>query len=352
MKSKKHFTIAVSGLNAIDNPGPGVGVIRSLRADPEFSFRIIGFSYETMEPGAYMHDLVDITYQIPYPSAGSEPLLARLLTIHELEKIDFIIPNFDAELRNYIRIAPILKKHGIATFLPDMEMLTNLDKMHLHEFGAKHDILVPKTKLISSMEEIKDLEDEFDFPVFVKGKYYEAYKAFSSDQVKTYFSLLNGKWGPPVIIQEHVEGTEIDVAGLGDGKGRLMGAVPMRKLYITDRGKGWSGVVLPDESLVEYAKKFVAASRWRGGFELEFIRTKEDKLMMLEVNPRFPAWIYTTAAVGQNLPVAIVKLGMGLPVAPFESYEPGKMFVRYAWELITDISEFQKFSTQGVLTKN
>jgi hypothetical protein len=25
------------------------------------------------------------------------------------------------------------------------------------------------------------------------------------------------------------------------------------------------------------------------------------------------------------------------------------MFIRYAWELITDISEFQIFSTQGVL---
>jgi carbamoyl-phosphate synthase large subunit len=38
-----------------------------------------------------------------------------------------------------------------------------------------------------------------------------------------------------------------------------------------------------------------------------------------------------------------------MPFEPFSQYEAGKMFIRYAWELITDISEFQKFSTQGVL---
>lgn len=351
MKDKPKYVVAVTALNAIDNPGPGVGVIRSLRDCSDFELRIIGLSYETMEPGAYMHDLVDITYQIPYPSAGSEHLLDRLLFIHSIEKLDFIIPNFDAELKNFIKISKTLKNHDINTLLPDIKMLTNLDKMHLHEFCSKHDISVPKTKLLSSVEEISDLDEEFDFPVYVKGTFYEAYKAMNKAQVMTYFSILSLKWGLPVIIQENIEGTEIDVAGLGDGKGTLIGAVPMRKLYITDRGKGWSGVVLSDDSLVEFAKKFTQATKWRGGFELEFVRTKNDELMLLEVNPRFPAWIYTTAASGQNLPAAAVKLGMNLPVTPFKKYKPGIMFVRYAWELITDITEFQNFSTQGMLSK-
>ena len=60
---------------------------------------------------------------------------------------------------------------------------------------------------------------------------------------------------------------------------------------------------------------------------------------------------YTTTAAGQNLPAAALKLGMNLPVLPFDTYIAGKMFVRYAWELITDITEFQKFSTTGMLKK-
>lgn len=89
--NKRELTIAVTALNAHDNPGPGVGVIRSLRDSEEFKLRIIGLSYETMEPGAYLHDLVDLTYQVPYPSAGSDPLLERLLYIHSIEKIDIIL---------------------------------------------------------------------------------------------------------------------------------------------------------------------------------------------------------------------------------------------------------------------
>lgn len=341
--------IAVSGLNAHDNPGPGVGVIRSLLQSTEFDFRIIGLSYETMEPGAYLHDLIVKTYQVPYPSAGSEPLLERLLIIQSTEKIDMIIPNFDAELKNYIKIAPRLRENGIETILPDPEVLTKIDKLHLSDFCKKHGLKTPQTALLTSTDKISEEMEAFDYPVFVKGTYYEAYKANNEDQVRAYFYKLSAKWGLPVIVQESVEGTEINITGLGDGNGVMIGAIPLRKLYITDRGKGWSGVVLSDDSLVEYAKKFVTISKWRGGFELEMMRTPNDELILLEINPRFPAWIYAATAAGQNMPEAIAKLALKMPVKPFTSYEAGKMFIRYAWELITDISEFQKFSTQGVL---
>jgi carbamoyl-phosphate synthase large subunit len=343
------ITIGVTGLNAIESPGPGVGVIRSLRDCKDFDVRIIGLSYDALEPGVYMHDLVDKTYQIPYPSAGSEPLKKRLEHIHSIEKIDVIIPNFDAELANYIKLGPELKKWGIHTFLPSMEQLEVLDKMHLAEFGEKNGFLVPKTKTISSVQQIDDLGDEFDFPMVVKGRYYEAYIAKSKAQVETYFHKLNAKWGLPVIIQEFVNGTEIDIAGLGDGKGNLVGAIPMRKLYITSNGKGWSGVVLGDDNLVEMARKFVKASKWKSGFELELMRTEDEKYYVMEVNPRFPAWIFTTAAAGQNLPAALVKLVLKMPIKYFTEYEVGKMFVRYSWDLITDISEFHQLSTTGEL---
>ena len=62
---KPKYTIAISGLNAIDNPGPGVAVARGLKEAESFDVRIIGFSYESLEPGIYMHDLIDKVYQIP-----------------------------------------------------------------------------------------------------------------------------------------------------------------------------------------------------------------------------------------------------------------------------------------------
>ena len=115
---KRKLSIAVTGLNAIDSPGPGIAVIRGLREASSFNVRIIGLAYESLEPGIYMHDLVDRTYQIPYPSAGTDTLLLRLKYIHSREKLDVIIPNFDAELYPFIKLSPGLRKMGIHKFLP------------------------------------------------------------------------------------------------------------------------------------------------------------------------------------------------------------------------------------------
>ena len=106
--SEPFYTIAVTGLNAVDNPGPGVPVVRSLREAQSFGFRIVGLCYEMLEPGAYMKDLVDVCYQVPYPSAGTDVLLVRLKEIQEKERVDVIIPNFDAELFTYIKLKPVL----------------------------------------------------------------------------------------------------------------------------------------------------------------------------------------------------------------------------------------------------
>ena len=57
----KDLAIGVSGINAVDNPGPGVGVARSLKEDTSLNARIIGLAYDAMEPGIYMDWVVDRT---------------------------------------------------------------------------------------------------------------------------------------------------------------------------------------------------------------------------------------------------------------------------------------------------
>ena len=90
---KPKLTIAVTGLNNTDNPGPGIPFIRGLKEASSFDARIIGLAYENLEPGIYMKDIVDVTYQVPYPSAGTNPMFQRIEQIHAIENIDVIIPN-------------------------------------------------------------------------------------------------------------------------------------------------------------------------------------------------------------------------------------------------------------------
>ena len=348
-ESKHMIVIAVTALNAIDSPGPGVAVIRALREGLPGRIRIIGLSYETLEPGIYMHDIVDKTYQIPYPSAGMEALMGRLKYIHEKENLRVIIPNFDAELYNFIKLSPSLRTLGIETFLPTLDQFVARDKVNLCKFGEQHDMLVPRDKVIYSANELYSCAEDFGYPLVVKGKFYDAIIAHTLEQAQKAFYKLSAKWGFPIIVQQFIQGTEINIAVLGDGKGNAISIIPMRKLYITDKGKAWAGITLEDDSLLELARKFIKATKWKGGFELEIMRTADGKPYIMEVNPRFPAWIYLTAAAGQNQPASLVKLALGEDVIPFKDYNVGKIFIRYSWDHIIDVTEFQQVSAFGEL---
>ncbi len=341
--------IAVTGLNAIDNPGPGVAVIRGLLEAKSFDATIIGLAYESLEPGIYMHDIVDRTYQIPYPTSGTDLLLERLTYINEKESLDVIIPNFDAELFSFMKLEPKLKNMGIHMFMPTLEQFEERLKVNLPKFGKEYDINVPKSESIYSISDFKKYKDDFDWPIVVKGKHYDAKIAYNKDQLQTHFNKISAKWGLPIIIQEFAHGSEYNVTGVGDGNGNTLSAVPMRKQYITDIGKAWGGIAITDSKLLDLTHHFIKKTKWRGAFELELMKNKDGEFYLLEINPRIPAWVYLAVGVGQNIPELIVNLALGKDVEPITTFNAGKMFIRYSWEMIVDLEEFEKISTTGEL---
>jgi len=347
MKTK--ITIAVTGLNNTDNPGPGVPVIRGIRESDVFETRILGLAYENLEPGIYMPGMVDKTYRVPYPSEGSDVLVNRILEIHKKDPIDVLIPNFDAELYAFMRSENILKEAGIKTFLPTLEQFEERHKTNLPDFGEKYDLDVPFSKTITRIDEIATLKEEFDYPVMVKGKFYDAYLAYNEEQVRMNYNKISAKWGLPVIIQEFIKGTEVNVVALGDGRGNTIGAVPMRKQFITDKGKAWSGITLDDQKMLDLTYRIIRATKWRGGMEVELVKSHKNKFYIIEINPRIPAWVYLAVGAGQNLPEALVKLALGMAVTPYVDYQVGKMFIRYSYDLIIDLNVFEKLSTLGEL---
>ena len=136
---------------------------------------------------------------------------------------------------------------------------------------------------------------------------------------------------------------------LGDGAGNLIACVPMRKQYITDKGKAWGGITIDDPALHQLAERIITRTKWKGGMELELVRTSGNELYLLEINPRIPAWVYLAIGAGQNIPEALVKLTMGQKVTPFSRYDVGKMFIRYSYDMIVDLDLFSHLTTTGEL---
>ncbi|MDP4267772.1 MAG: ATP-grasp domain-containing protein [Bacteroidota bacterium] len=345
--NKPKYTIAVTGLNATDNPGPGVPVIRALKESRDFDTRIIGFAYESLEPGIFLEELVDKTYHIPYPSAGKDNIMRRLQQINSVENIDIFIPNFDAEMLSFIKLEPQLKEMGIHTFLPTIEQFEERHKTNLFEFGKKYGIKVPFSQNIFDECEILNFANNFNYPLVIKGKFYEAYIAYNYDEAKKYFHNISAKWGIPIIVQQFIQGDEYNVIAMGDGNGNMIAAVPMRKKIITEKGKAWAGITIEEDKLMKMTNKIINGSKWRGPLELELIKSSQNEFYLIEVNPRIPAWVYLAVGAGQNIPETIVKLALGVDIEPYDSYKVGKLFIRYSWDKIVDISEFEKIATMG-----
>lgn len=347
MNKKSALTIAVTGLNATDNPAPGVGVLRSLKLGQGVRDRLVGLAYDALDPGVYTDDLTEDVFMLPYPSSSIEAFFTRVMYVHERVKLDVIIPTLDAELPSFIALEPRFRAAGIATVLPTREQLDVRSKANLGALGRQADIGVPRTIVLVGAHELTRIHEQLPYPFWVKGVFYGATLVTCVEEAVAVFQRAAAQWGLPVIAQAAVQGEERNVVALGDGRGGMLGAVVMKKLALTDKGKGWAGITIKDPTLTELTARFMASTKWRGPCEVEVIRDPKGKYHLLEVNPRFPAWTHLASAAGMNLPRMAVELAMGRDVAPLADYSVGTMFVRISIDQITNIRAFEQIVTSG-----
>ncbi len=325
--------IAISGLNNTDNPAPGIGVAKGLT-----EYELIGLSYDVNEPGIYQ-GMFEKVYLMPFPTVGWEDVKERLLEIKKEVGLDVLIPTLDAELPMLIKYQEELRDMGIHTLLPTLEQFKLREKANLAEFCEKLGVKYPKTIKIISLDELYKAVKEIGFPCMIKGNYYKAYKAHNIDEAIEYFYAISNEWGFPLLVQEIVSGVEINYVGISNGT--LLGGVGMKKLSTTTLGKVWEAVSIKNPKLLELTKKFVKLSGWRGAFEVEAIATM-DEIYLIEINPRFPAWVNFATELGVNLPEMMINLIKGGEIKEVHEYKENRLYVRYVEEAVVDFDMYKK----------
>jgi carbamoyl-phosphate synthase large subunit len=342
-----NWIIGVTGLNATDNPGPGISVIRCLRAHPRFGGRIIGLAYHSLDPGLYASDLIESAYLLPLPSEGTSSLLQRLEYIKSKTDLSLIIPTLDSEMSGFLTLEPDLKKMGIQLFLPTRQQYEMRSKTRLVEIGEKTLIDIPRTRVISDIDSLSQVSKEIPFPYILKGIFYGATLVRTVEEAWAAFSQTTAQWGGPVVVQEYLIGEEYDILAVGNGKGGMVGGLPIKKIFLTEKGKGWAGVVVRDPKFLSMAEAFCQVTHWRGPFEMEILKTKEGQYFLIEINPRFPAWTYVCVEAGQNLPFAVAQMAMGIEPEPLNSLKAGTMFVRISLEQVASIDKLSEIVSKG-----
>jgi carbamoyl-phosphate synthase large subunit len=344
------LVVGVTGINASDNPAPGLGVAKSLKLAGAPGIQVVGLAYDAMEPGIYLDDVIDHAFMIPFPSACQQALVERLLYIKQQVGLDVLIPNLDSEIPVYIRAQETLARQGIHCLLPTREQFELRDKRRLAAFATSAGLHAPRQRLVADRDGLKQAAAHLGYPLMVKGSLYGAYCCADLGEALAAFASVLTAWGSPVIVQQRIEGEAMNIVGVGDGRGEAPGMIAVRKMTTTRLGKIWTGITVDNPSLMSAAADFLSVSRWRGAFELECILGSAG-VSLIEINPRFPAWVYFAAGVGSNLPLALVRRALGDDApepSPFkDGYPSGRLYIRYTDERVCDMRVLQNMTIRG-----
>jgi len=342
-----NVTVAISGIHLGENPQPGPGVIRSLREALATRVKIVGLAYDALDSSLHAPGLLDEGFLVPYPSAGPRAYLQRLAEINSLVPMNALIPCLDLELPVVAEISQDLEAMGIRTFLPRHDDLGKRAKECLPELAERIGICTPETHCVADERTLASMDDRLGFPFVLKGPTCDAEVVRGPGEASAAFRRLALRWGLPVLAQRFIEGEEYDVVCLGDGRGNMPGAVAMRKTLLTRLGKAWGAVTIDDPELLDTAHRVVSSLRWRGGCEVELLRERQGTIHLIEVNPRFPAWVYLASAAGVNLPRGLLELALGGTCATFPKARAGVFYVRHATETTGTLADMDALVTRG-----
>jgi diaminopimelate decarboxylase len=318
--------IYVSGLYSGGNPQPGVGIVRSLRqAYP--TAEIVGVEYSNRVSGIHFGELDDVWLQRPWDELNLDVYGERVK--EALDAGGLWISGSDLEAMWLAALFPQGHRNLLA---PPMAGIRRITKPAVE---AANGLPVKIPTFISTDHSDWDLHAfcrEHNWRVWLKGPYYDAARTPSWDVFQAARAALSKVWSTQrLYLQAHVSGYEESVM-LSAYKGELLGAVSMRKRDITPEGKTWAGDIseVPDD-FMKPLRAMVKELGWTGGGELEMVRDAGGQAWLLEMNPRFPAWVHGATIAGHNLPGLLVEKASG--VRAQSSPDQGQEFTRVVLEV-------------------
>ena len=318
--------IYISGLYCGTNPQPGVGIARSLRmAYPQAT--LIGVEYSNRCSGVHWQDLDDVWLQRPWEELNLDSHAAAVKKV--LDEGGLWISSIDLEIMWLGSVFP----DGHPNLL--IPSLGALQKVSKPEISAHKGLPVKIPTYVTT--EISDWDlhafcREHDWRVWLKGPYYEAVKVRSWAELETMRHVLSNAWSTErLFLQTHVSGYEESIT-LSAYQGELIHCVAMRKRDLTEMSKTWAGDIseVPKEFVAEL-RKVIKKLNWSGGAELEMVRDAQNQLWLIEVNPRFPAWIHGATIAGHNMLALLVEAVTGVPAQ--EAIAVSEEFTRVVLEV-------------------
>ncbi|MBO8168143.1 MAG: carbamoyl-phosphate synthase large subunit [Thermoanaerobacteraceae bacterium] len=226
-----------------------------------------------------------------------EPLVPEeVLNILEHEQPDGVIVQFGGQTA--INLAETVANAGwkiLGTSVEDIDRAEDRDKFE--RLLNRLDIPRPRGKTATSVEEAVDIARDLGFPVLVRPSYVLGGRAmeivYSREELLQYMnSAVEVSPNHPVLIDQYLLGTEMEVDAIADGTDVLIPGV-MEHVERAGVHSGDSIAVYPAhsisryvrEQIVDYTTRLAKALNVKGLLNIQYV-VHEGQVYVLEVNPR------------------------------------------------------------------
>jgi len=198
-----------------------------------------------------------------------------------------------------INLAATLEKEGVkilGTSVESIDIAEDRDKfLHLLD---RLGIPIPPGSTAFSVEQAKSIAAEIGYPVLVRPSYVLGGRAMEivhdDATLEEYMNMaVDASQKHPVLIDKYIVGKEVEVDGICDGNDVLIPGI-MEHVERSGVHSGDSIAIYPPQTLkqetrdtiVDYATRLAKALKIVGLFNIQFVLDKNEKVYVIEVNPR------------------------------------------------------------------
>ena len=229
----------------------------------------------------------------------------------KLHAIDVILPIAEKEISFFIKYNHKIAKSTSIIPLPE---LTNfeiaIDKRKLSDFAKANGIPHPNSLFMTSEIDYQETLSKIKFPILIKPLSLKGGDGIQKIETVEEFDNYLKKESYPILIQEYIDGYDIDCSVLClDGvilnhtiqKGDLEGNNAFAPQLAFD--------FLKNEDVLKVAKQTMSRLNWSGIAHLDLrFDSKTNDFKLIEINARFWGSVEASKFAGINFPHEIIKL--------------------------------------------
>ena len=204
--------------------------------------------------------------------------------------------------------------------MADAELVQDLvDKARFQALANRLNLPVPATRQLHPARDPAPLDLGLRFPIIVKPltrcKAWDDLEAGKALRINS-LRALHGQWlrlaatGLHFLAQELIPGPETRIESYHvyvDARGDIAGEFTGRKLRTQPAAFGHSTAltITEEADVIRLGREIIARIGLRGVAKLDFKRAPDNRLYLLEINPRFNLWHHLGAVAGVNLPALV-----------------------------------------------